>query len=318
MSDDSDSGDGLNRRTFVNALGAATGGAALGGLASVSVSASGGATDEQVERALSSDRVRTIFEEVGRLPVERDGAEHVEITDRGRRYEATRLPTPVGQLTYVEDGEGTTEAMLRIGETDGVGSLSREARRHLPEGFHSLPADAGAVYLAGEGGDALFRSPTSDELAALGDALDVDPDEAYAYTYDQEPGFKVLVPGSGDEIDAYTVVPDGGTVAADEVAYQEVSPDRLADGEVTEEDWGLTKCASICLTCVTAAATCIRCAIPCAGSVSGIGAIACAICLVASCSAGAGGCYLCYDNCKHHVRSPGRAAAARRRGRRGR
>lgn len=294
MSEDNGSSDRPNRRTFLSALGAATGGIALSGFGSISVTASDAATDQQVEAALSSTRVQTIFDELGELAVDADDAEHVVLSGEEQQYNVTRMGTAVGTLAYITDDSGTEEAMLRIGDEDGVGQQSLDA---LPEQYRDLPADAGATYLAGEGGDALFRSPTTAEREAIADAVGTDPEELYAFAFDQQPGFQVLL--GDDDVEAYTVTPARGN--ADDAVYREISAASLRSGDVSAANWGLVKCGSICLTCVTAVRTCVKCAVPCAGSVTGIGAIACAVCLVAACGGGAAACGLCYANCRHHL-----------------
>jgi len=293
-----DDGSNLNRRTIMNAIGAAAGGSIVGGLGSVSVTATDGVSEDRVEQALGSERVQTVFDAVGEVPVDAESAESYEVSDRQRTYHVTQLQTPVGTLSYGTDDEGKAEATLTIGSPDEVGAA---ALSHLDDAYTTLPTGGEAAYIAGEGGDALHRSPTDAERDALAAAVGASPDEIFAFAYEDHPGFGVLVQDGDDELTGYSVHPAGVPETAGAVAYDEASPDAIRRGDVREYDWGLKKCGSVCLTCVAAVRTCLKCAVPCAGSPTGIGAIACAVCLVASCGGGAAACYLCVDNCKHHL-----------------
>lgn len=306
----------FDRRSILGALGTASGGLAMGSLGSdLTVAAKQDANRAALDRAMNQEKVEEIIREFGGLSANPRQAKRVELADEEYEYDVVQTPTTVGELTYIERDDGVDEAALLLspGEEPKPGAHA-QLRSNLPRKYRDVPLQTTVSYVVGEGGSGLFRALTDTERRGVGKAVGADPESTFAWAFDKVPGFQVLVDGD-DAMEGYQVVPAGtkpeGPRPTNELPDQmqaTASSREIVGGQVnTFEDavgtqgWDLVKCLGVCKTCLASAYTCFRCAGFCAAGVTGIGIIACAVCLVMSCGAAAGSCYLCYDNCKHHV-----------------
>lgn len=309
----------INRRTLLNTVGSTTIVGTLG--ANRGLANSGRATTSRVNAISNTKKVQTLVETFDGLSIDETEAQRLDISDDKYRYDVTRAPTTVGELTYIERNDGVEEATLLMADGESENSAYWRSRHDLPEQYRRLPTDVNVSYIAGEGGEALFRAVTREERNAVAKAVEAEPDSVFAWTFDKAPGIQVIVEGderAGDSYGAgYQIIPAGGIkkstsgpTSTPQSVTETYTPAQITGGEfnefgqddvVTFGEWDLTECLGVCKTCLTAAYGCYKCAGFCAAGVSGIGIVACAVCLVGLCGATAGSCYLCADNCSHHV-----------------
>lgn len=188
--------------------------------------------------------------------------------------------------------------------------------------YRDIPANSTVSYVAGKGGDALFRAVTEKERTAIAEAVGANTDSICVWTFDKAPGLQVIVgDNEGDEgisNSKYQIQPAGGSTVLTafrlttlKAVTETLDPDQITNGKVnqvgkggaptkgvtTAGQWNLSDCVKTCGSCVaTASLGRYKCYGFCASGVSGIGAVACTVCLVGSCSATADSCVLCADN----------------------
>lgn len=285
----------------------------LGYLGSNSVSATTDVDQTRIDALKNTKPVQEIVNEFGSLDIGYETARMQVIEDEESKYEVVHLETNLGKLEYYErDGESEM-AQLRLTDPESDRSFD-QVRGRLPEQYRYLPETSHTVFLAGEGGKGLFRSPTENERTRLEQVVDGGVDDALVFISDTSDGFQVIRhDDSTEETVVKRVLPEtkraDPTVRNDlDPAYAAVEPDGFANADVVTKSpdeiqvqGSRSDCITWCGTCVTGSAVCVRCAIACAGSVTGIGAVACAVCLVASCSAGGYACTQCYDDCQSFV-----------------
>lgn len=312
----------INRRRFVQSLGAVGGASAFGtfGMSRVSASEPETADAADVKRALSAEKTRNVLEEIGDPAVQRGRARTVGVTTEWRDIEAVLLPTPVGDVVYAEADDGVTEAFVDFGTSRGnqTEGVPKGLRKQLPEKYAALPAETDVVHLSAENGTTTFREATSAERARLAEATGVDEGTMRAAFADAKRDAFHVISHTDDNTDMFRVSTGDADVSATSdaagagVAYREVTSDEFDaanvehvattrdDGDVST-DATFEECLGICGTCVTGTYKCGSCIVTCAGGVTGIGIIACAVCLSVLCGASGGMCGYCYNECNHFV-----------------
>lgn len=291
-------------------MGATGGVVGFGYLGTDTVTATTDVSRSHVDAVSDTEPVQAIIDEFGSLDIGHETARMQVIEDEESEYEVVHVKTRFGTLEYYErDGESEM-AQLRLTDPDSDRSFD-QIRERLPEQYQHLPETSHAVFLAGEEGKGLFRSPTRRERNRLERVVDGGVDDALVFASDISDGFQVIQHDDSSEHPVVKQVLPGNkrndSAVKNDIgpAHAEVEPDRFAHATVVtkspdeiQAQGSRSDCITWCGTCVTGAAVCVRCAIPCAGSVTGIGAVACAVCLVASCSAGGYACNQCYDDCQ--------------------
>lgn len=325
MSEDNSSR--INRRTVLSTVGSTVATGALGiGLGAADSSS---ASKSKIDTILETEKVQTITEKFDGISIDEDSIETVKIKGDIYEYDVVRTPSTVGELTYIERSDGVTEATLLLsdGSDSSEDGIYWRSRQDLPEEYRDIPTNSTVSYVAGQGGDALFRAVTEKERTAIAEAVGANTDSIFAWTFDKAPGIQVI--GGDNEDDEvisnskYQIQPAGGSTVSPasgtttpKAVTETLDPDQITNGKVNQvgksgattegvtvaAQWSLSECVTTCGSCVaTASLGCYRCYGFCASGVSGIGAVACAVCLVGSCSASAASCVLCADNCSHHV-----------------
>lgn len=305
----SDKRDQFNRRKFLGSVAAGT--SALGTVGIPTVSA----LTADFKKIENSKRVEQILKEFPTLELDHSEAEAQLVKIQDEEVQYTEIRTNLGILQYFENNSRVEEAVLNILEPNSqIIEDKKNKAQVLPDVYRDLPSNAYGGYFVGANGEAFIRTPTSNELDALNANVSFNVENEFVFGINK--GFYV-VNNNGDTHDHFHIIPDGdSTLSTSKNILTEYDSRSLRNAEVREVtiqkvelargEWkvtpnSLSDCVTWCGCCIGGAGGCWRCAVICAGSVTGIGAIGCAICLVASCGAGGYCCGKCYDNCQSYV-----------------
>jgi hypothetical protein len=249
MGNQDDSNDvEVNRRDILKATTA--GGLSLTGIASV-VSAS--ATDDHIEQVLNSEKVQSIREAVGEFDV-------IEVDKKLVKTEEFKLvgtwvKTNLGTLAYGETEDGTTIARLEYASL----SENPDLRHRLPVRYRDVPWGADLALLGRESSVYMIRTVTDQERLQL----------------------KQAVPkGDGDFITAgYSSDINGYTVVTEETEYRIGVNGHGISSQNVNEVVKAQGCVGACGACASWAVSKGLCYWSCLSAVSGIGAVACLLCI---------------------------------------
>lgn len=279
----------INRRKLVQSLGSAAGALAVGSSGIGSVSADSvdnpqDASNEQIERALSSAEVENLLDELNGLPIQRGKAQAIEVTmemednDTKLQVELITLPTPAGEIVYGESNVGPTEASFLFGT-----SLSEQRdpfippglKKQFPDKYKNLPS-TGAKLTYANGDFLMARFPTETEKNEIANLIEAPVDDIRVSVNSADSAFRAVTA----EGDVYLI--DTG---ANNPAYQEVTGQEFQDATV-EQILTAQGCASACATCIAAlgGGCFFTCGVACLTVVTLVGVALCAACAVTFCA----------------------------------
>jgi len=327
-------GKNINRRSILKKVGAATVTGVAAGAGNVQ--AKGQASNEDIDRAKNFEPVQSILEEINYPPLRASNAQRFEVEgDNEDTLIMISFATEYGQLIYGrmegDSDDHTSSAVFKFANTsdedlipgqsggnqergrghenDGrIRRLVNRIRRSttpssadLPEKYRSLPEDTDAMLL-GRDNDVVFRRRgTDEERTMLADVAGVDVSDSSIVTGSDINGFYVM--NSRDERDddqksqVRVTVNDSRELAPTRSLRTQVSPADLSVDEGGVSIQWHESCVSVCAGCVGSITSCYQCSPACAGSVSGVGAVSCGICLYLVCHgvlvAMCGGCAHC-------------------------
>lgn len=331
-----DDGDGasVNRRSVLKGIGAtAASTAGFSSSAAASIQGSDQASREKYRKAVNSDEVQSILEELGNPKILNSAEAEIENEEDDVDFTLSYvlLFLKAGTIVYTEASSGHTDAKFRfgLGRDDLPGLIGEEVNGERSRGsandrknrkgrgrspgknpnalarkYRSVPAGTNAMLIAKEHGGTLFRRGVTDaehELveAELGRSVEKD----HIVTGEDIDGFIVSkVNDEGDEPrrEETTLVADVETDATRPLTEQVSAFTRVTDEEFSTQDHEIHPCFGVCLSCGAAGLSCAGCVVPCAGSPTGVGLFACAVCLFGVCHgvllAACAACAVCLDN----------------------
>lgn len=282
----SDDNADIDRRKVMKTIGGSLGIGAVGLAQSTAASQSADVDRAEISRIESSEKVQRLLDDVGgvALPVGRAtqtvlGEEsHVTVTELENKY---------GEVVYIEPSDNEPEAMF---------FLSEEGPR--PQKYSDIPDETSPTLFATDSGTALRRHATDAEHAELASIVDERQEDTTAFTGSDVDGFYVDVRASDsvqclgeneEQTLRYHVQPDHASTAtaANDIQTASVSTS-WTPSLPSIPDEAVEECAADCTSCISSIGGCSRCALVCAGSPTGIGAVKCAVCIKIACSLGGG------------------------------
>jgi hypothetical protein len=300
MADKGQKPSGIGRRKMLKksvASGSAVGVASL----SQSVVAWKDSSKKKVAEMKSAPEVRSIVSELGwsRLPNNAETAK-AALGDSAE-YVATRMELPFGTLMY-GNMNGRRSAGLEF-DTDNLSKA--------PKKYKNIPSGVSA-WLVGDTNEAEFiREATRQERNKILSSITVKGKNPKVFTGSEIEGFRVSTIDAPENIDSWTKVKQakrlqydvevsrGNAVSAtsttqlskEDVTVTDVTSQSIAD-DVRDLFGDLGAVADDCggkiFGCVTTFASglvgCGGCAVPCAGSLTGVGAVLCFGCVFLLCS----------------------------------
>jgi len=286
----------FNRRDILKGTGVAAG---LGTATGLSTATDSIDPDEARERALQSEYVRSILDELDQPTITNVTAKKLT-----QEYETDRLAvtaidleTKLGTITYTESN-GESTAMFQFDTDTWKGQPSRALPDkyrldHDVEAMLTIDADVGVVFL---------RTATPSEQQHLARKTGLDPADAAMFFNSKIGGFEVhplpeddrLKPHATDEREAFLVKPTQ-PVSGAEVTTQ---PSQLAEMQ-TEQVVATGKCEEWAFSCIGTINACAACIMACGSiPVVPVAVAACVACILASCGGGVSiSCYKVYDEC---------------------
>lgn len=287
---------GLNRRTFMeNSIGGVVGGLSFTQLLGHAEARSEkdqacnvSEINPDVESIKSSQKVASILDEVN-ISAEYDKSvgylveickgnpetatesrvNRVDSTDR-LTIEATITPTAEGELTYMSSSDGRTEALL-----------SFENSSKIPRERFDAPANVGGTLVGHSDSTEYVREASNREISRIRAEIESPPGKVLAFTGQEIDGYQVITPD--DEEGAVWKYDVNSNFAIEN--QSNLTSDVQSSDICDAAGW-------FCVLCVQGAAICGACASLC---FSGVGALACAICLVHTCGITAADCITCVD-----------------------
>lgn len=225
--------------------------------------------DEMIDAA----EVRSLLDELD-LDPQRDEAEGFRVSVNETEIDVTTVPTRHGELVYMHADDGTTDATLFF-----------DASSKYPRTHYDAPPGVTGSLVGRRDGTVYVREASRAERRKLAKTVGADPSKIVAYTGSHLNGYEVVVPNEQTEtLRKYAV--QGHAHKATEAELSVVE-----SGEVGTQ--GVCDAAGLfCYLCVTGAPICGACASLC---LSGVGSLACVICLVHTCGITASDCYTCID-----------------------
>lgn len=318
-----------NRRKFLSLIAASGSVASLGAVSGVSSAENTTVSSSEITNIIESKHVENILSEFDGIPLQKEDASKTVVTppEDESTYEVIQIPASIGEVVhFTKKGSEETveEALLQLGgafrRSPDIGDTPRKSSEYLPTQYRNLPQNVSGIFASGSGGQGWFRSTTLEETTTLKNIVGAgEEDDIVSFSSSATGGYSVIIHPNDDNKEAshYKVGPESdgnrsinvsSTTQNSSIAFSELSSDEIRQldvisgkNRIVTQKKGLQACISICGTCATAVTSCGRCALYCAGSISGVLAIACAVCLVLSCNAGGFGCAQCYDQCRHHV-----------------
>lgn len=290
----------IERRKVMKTIGGGIGISTVGLTQSTAAARSKDVDRAEISRIESSEKVQQLLDDVGgvALPVGRAtqtvlGEEsHVTVTEIENKY---------GSLVYIEPDNNEPEAMF---------FLSEEGPR--PRNYSDLPDETSPTLFATDDGSEFRRHATDAEHAKLASVVDEQQEDTTAFTGSDIDGFYVDVRRSGsaqslveneEQTLRYHVRLDHASTstASDDIRATSVST-AWTPSLPSIPDEAVEECAPDCTSCIASVGSCSRCALVCAGSPTGIGAVKCAVCIKIACSLGGGvSCAACSGCLLSHV-----------------
>ncbi len=281
----------IKRRSLMQSVGISAGALTLGpSLASAKEGDVDGpekASHDQIEKALNTEEVQTLFSELNidgkkRLPLQRGKAKYINIdipleSDEDITAELTTLPTPAGEAYYSEASNGSSEASFLFGatfENQHDISLPPGQKKKLPDRYQDLP-DSGAKLTYADGEFTMARFPTESEKKEIIDLIGVSGDEIRTSVNSQDGAFRVTTTkGVLYEVDTGFENP----------AYSEVPTEKFEDANA-EQLLTAQGCLTDCATCVAAlgGGCFFTCGLACLSVVTLAGMVPCAACAITFC-----------------------------------
>lgn len=284
--------------------------------------ANGQPSNAEVDRAKNFEPVQSILEEINRPPLRASNAQQFEVEgDNEDTLIMISFGTEYGELTYgrmesdnddhtasaifkfanareedlISDRSGGNQGRGRGHGNDGkIRGLINRIRRSttpssadLPEKYRSLPEDTDAMLL-GRDDDVVFRRrATDEEQTMVADGTGLDVSDSSIVTGSDINGFYVMnsreVENNDQKPQVRVTVNDGRELAPTRSLRTQVSPaDLSVDEDEVSAQWH-DSCVPVCAGCVGSITRCYQCSPACAGSVSGVGAVACGVCLYLTC-----------------------------------
>jgi hypothetical protein len=293
----------------VKSVGAAGGAAAFGAnLTRVSAKERNEATKADVEAVLEADKTKQLFDEINNPNVQVGSAETLKADFGERELEITTLPTKFGEAVYGESDDGLTEAYFFFGGSLGdaeASGLSKGLRKQLPEQYRDIPEGSSPMLVVGEKDTALFRKPTEAESQRLSEVTGLDQNNMRAITSSNAQSFRVYEVVESQNVSATAQDTDGDIYDVDltkgDIAYDEATASDFDTAQVSQRVGTQADCFTVCQACLQGTATCAACTLACASVVTGVGIIACGVCIATSCSGGGYACGKCADECANLV-----------------
>lgn len=296
----------INRRRFVKALATAGSAAAIGGsgIGSVAAKIQNKADQREVRKALQTEEVQTLLDELGNPPVQRGKAKRVTAkyeVEKVMEFTALTLPTPLGDIVYGTKSDGAVEASYLFGETvtKGEDNVPTGLAKKLPEPYQSMPTESDRKLVVTPDETRVFRTPTQSERRELAQITGLAEKETRGYIDSADDRFYVYKPYSEDENGNGQ---GGGLLRIDpsftDGVYREISPEEFESA--TAEDVLTTQDYSCMLTCASClgglpGGCFVGCGGTCVGVVTVIGIIPCFLCVASVCNAALIACGVCAD-----------------------
>jgi hypothetical protein len=288
----------FNRRDILKGTGVAAG---LGTATGLSTATDSIDPDEARERALQSEYVRSILDELDQPTIANVTAKKLtQEYETGRlAVTAIDLETKLGTITYTESS-GESTAMFQFDTDTWKGQPSRALPDkyrldHDVEAMLTIDADVGVVFL---------RTATPSEQQHLARKTGLDPADAAMFFNSKIGGFEVhplpeddrLKPHATDEREAFLVKPTQ-PVSGAEVTTQ---PSQLAEMQTERVLTPQAGCTAWARDCMLAITWCSLCVMACASiPITNVkGAVACVTCVMSGCGiATPYACHKLVDNC---------------------
>lgn len=308
--------DKNSRRSILKKVGAATAITVGAG----NVQARGQPSKKEVARAKSFEPVQSILDEINNPPLRPSDAQRVDVEgDNDDSLIMISFATEHGVLTYGrmegDKDDHTASAMFKFdnaseknptvglfeeGQNSGrthentgairgtinkIRSSTTSLWADLPEKYRDLPEDTDAMLL-GRDDDVVFRRRGTDaERRMLAEVPGVDINNSSIVTGSDIDGFYVISDQENTEQDPQirvTIDASLDLTPTDTLTSQARSADfSVVDNEASIQ-WH-DSCVPVCAGCVGSITSCVRCSPACAGSLSGVGAVMCGLCLYVTC-----------------------------------
>lgn len=287
-SNDNDTSRSINRRRFVESLGAAGGvglvGSSLIGQASAtpnietngseSNNISTSKTSVNFGDIRSSPKVQSIVKELNDIRLKPENAESYQLDMKENVITVSNCDTQAGRLRYAEFDDGRTDAHFFF-----------DSDFHKPKGKYHEPTDTEGILVGKENSVVFHRSATEEETSAVANRLGTSQDNLIVYTTSEiDHPRAIVVDKSKKRVEHYDVKENIHTIGIENGKSSQtegVSTNDICDGT------GL-----FCWLCIEGVAICGACVSICA---TGVGAGACVLCLVHTCGVTAPDCYTCID-----------------------
>ncbi|MGN8216391.1 twin-arginine translocation signal domain-containing protein [Halococcus salifodinae] len=285
----------VNRRRFVKALGATGAAVGFSGMASADESEWVSASKKRIERLRQAPRVASLRKELNGLKITSNNTLFNDFESDGTGLTATKVTTHSGTLWFGETDEGNTTARFDFDTNPDLNS----DRDRLPRQYRDIPDEVEAALIA-KHNDVIFRrSATESEHRAIAEATGLETQNSVAATGSDIDGYYIMSRDPDSPVEyRVTVIGAAESSMTGEIDHADLVVDSVQ--KVTDETDKINaqaKCVTPCAACVVSVAgNCVPCYFTCAGSPTGIGAIACVYCLKVRCQLATGGlCVICLD-----------------------